>query len=253
MIKIFFKKKSFFKFLVCAFLCGLLMVSMHISSIEEYTAETAFLAGRDGYVDLADKEFSSEPITCSLWFVLFVPFISQIMLNDSEIAKNFVFIRLKDNGKWYDYKMCQGLVYSLFASTIYNVSIFLWVLIRGFEIQSPKTAVLYVAWGSVSGALFLFLLVVLAFVLSIKLPSHISTIIVLFFLVFTMIGMLFIYNDNILQYFLLTNYFISWHLVVSDNNAMYTHPTWCYYMALVMMIGIIYLIGRKAMKKSDSI
>lgn len=251
MIKVLINKGMLCKFLIIGLLCALLMVAVNITSFDELTAEQAFLAARDGFIELEEREFSAEPIMCSLWFLLFVPFVVQILTEDYEIAKSFVFIRLKSVGKWYDYKMMQAIFYSLLAAFAYNFFLAVIAVLSGYEIDSLYVLCAYTLYGTLSGALFLLFFVDLTYVMTFKIPSHISTGITLFIITGMMISITFIGNDSILQYFLITNYFISWHMEVSDNIQMYSHPVWVYYMAILILIAVIYFSGRKIIKKSD--
>lgn len=251
MIKVLINKGMLCKFLITGFLCALLMVAVNITSFDEFTAEQAFLAARDGFIELEEREFSAEPLMCSLWFLLFVPFIVQILTEDYETAKSFIFIRLKSIGKWYGYKMLQGIFYSLFAAFAYNFSIAIVAILSGYEIKSVVTLCAYTLFGTLSGALFLFFFVALTYVISFKISSHVSTIIILFTIIVIMISITFVGNNNILQYFLITNYFISWHIHVRDNILMYSHPFWVYYAAIAILTTALCLIGEKFVKKSD--
>ena len=196
MIKVLINKGSLCKFLIIGFLCALLMVAVNITSFDEFTAEQAFLAARDGFIELEEREFSAEPVMCSLWFLLFVPFIVQILTEDYETAKSFVFIRLKSIGKWYGYKMLQGIFYSLFAAFTYNFSIAVISVLSGYEIKRAVTLCFYTLYGTLSGALFLFFFVSLTYVMSFKLPSHVSTVIILFVIAAMMISITFIGNNK---------------------------------------------------------
>lgn len=246
-------RRNFISLSIAGIVCGIFIACIHNPSSEMIrTLEEAFLYARDGYVKLADRAYSNDAFYCLLNIVLFLPFISQIFFSDYETAKSFVFVRLDNVSRWYNHKVFQSEIYSLYASCIYNLALLATVFIMGFRANSVWIVSEYFVLGTLAGFLILFMIANANHVLSLVLKPHLSISLIIGLTVATMV-ITCILNDGLIQFSVLTNYFISWHMVLNENSVFYYYPTWTYYASILLIIAAEYFIGKRIMKKADLI
>ncbi len=252
MSKILFNKKFFRPLFITGVLCGILLACLHVTPGIEMSLEDAYLYARDGYIELSYREYSADVMYCLLNILLFIPFASQIFNSDYETAKAFVFIRIKSISQWYKYKVIQSMVYCFFYSFIYNITLVVMIAIMGFKANNPLLVIEYLIFGILTGFLILSVIIMANNVLCIKIKPHFSTALIMGLTAFGMVVTLYL-NDWQIQFSLLSNYFISWHMVMNENSEFYYYPTWVYYSVIFIVIIIETLIGNRIMKKTDHI
>lgn len=207
---------------------------------------------RDGYTELADRDYSNDVFYSLFNILLFIPFISQIFFSDYETAKSFVFVRLDNVSKWYNHKIFQSIIYSLYASFIYNLTLLIMVFIMGLRANSIWVVLEYFILGTSAGFLILFMIANANHVFSLVLKPHLSISLVIALTVAVIVITCYL-NDGMIQFSVLTNYFISWHMILNANSVFYYYPTWTYYASILLIIVAEYFIGKQIMKKADII
>lgn len=237
-----------FSIVLCAFTVSL----MHIKPEADLSLEHSFMIARDGYININEFQYSTDSLFCVLNLIVALPPIISFFTDDLNIAKSFVFIRIKDRNLWFLYKFLQSAFYSFFFSFIYNFTIYIVVFLMGFKAENPIGPIYYMLWGSVVGFLILFMLVILGDVLSFILKPHLSVGIIVGLTIMLLTSVCF-FGRNQIQYHILANYFISWHTFYSANADCYPLDTWIYYMVIVVVISIELIIAKEIIKKKDFI
>lgn len=254
MIKMLFKKRFFFNLAAAAFLCALLVCCLRIGEFSELELDKAFLMARESFSMevFEEKEYGVEVTFTLINLILFIPLISSIFSYDYDIAKNYVFIRLKSAGSWYKYKVFQCFIYCLFACSVYNVSILAFVAVFGCRGASVKSVLFALFFSIASSALILFIFTMLSNILSIKFKPHICTSVTSIIALEEIVRMNFLY-DYQMQYALLTQYFVSWHMFESTNTVSHPHSVLFYYTVLLLIAFAEILVGSILIKKTDYI
>lgn len=252
MNKIFINKKNLILISVVGIFCAILVACLEVSPNLPITLENAFLFARDGYIEIKEREYNADSFNCTLNLLLFIPLISQILTNDYEIAKSFIFVRKNNVVRWYSFKILQCFFYCFYSSFIYNLTLMITVALMGFDVSSKKTTLEYFVFGVIAGFWILFMLVITSYILSIKIKAHFSTTLIVVITVVLM-GISCFLNGEQIQFFVLTNYFISWHMVMNGNHQFYYFSTWFYYAIILMIITAEIIIGNIMMKKNDHI
>lgn len=252
MNKILYNQKKFRTFFIAGVLCGILLACLELTVVDKMPLEDAYLCARDGHVDLSYKVYNADVFHCFLNIIIIIPFINQVFNSDYEIAKAFVFIRIKSISQWYRYKVIQSMVYCLFYSAVYNITLLLMCILMGFKTDKTFLIIGYLIFGIITGFLILFTIIMVNNILSVKIKPHFSTALIMCLtIVGTIITMYLDYSQ--IQFSLFGNYFISLHTSLSTNSAYYYYPTWVYYAVMSTTILIEILIGNQVMKKADHI
>lgn len=252
MIKILFSKHDFAVISIAGILCGILLTFIEVPGDTNINLEDAFLYARDGYIYLSDRCYSSDIFNCTFNLLIFIPLITKVFIKDYDTAKSFLFVRVKDVTDWYKYKILQSVIYCFFSSLIYNLTLLIILILRHFRADSPMLVIKYIALGILAGFLILFLIVSAGNTLSLIIKPHLSTAITMCITVIIM-GIACVLNDGQIQFNILINYFISWHMIMNSNSVFYYYPTWTYYGAVCIFIVIELVAGKHILKKSDYI
>lgn len=252
MLKVLFCQKNFFTVSIIGLMCGILLACIEVVPGTAMYLEDAYLYARDGYIELSDREYSADVFNCLLNILLFIPSLAQLFTKDYEIAKSYVFVRINNTSKWYRYKACQSAVFCLYSASIYNLTLLLMVLIMGFKTKHTHIVFQYLLLGILANSSILFMLVMANNILCIKIKPHLSTSIVMGVTIIWMAITHFL-NSSQVQFSLLTNYFISWHMTMNANSVFYHYPTWVYYAAIIAIIICELMVGNQVMKKVDKI
>ncbi len=252
MIKFLFSKKNTSQITLFAFLCAILVTCLKITKGLYEPIETMFLLARDGYFRPGSKQFSVDVMISTINLLLFTPLISGIFSEDLDVAKNYLFVRMDTISKWYNYKFLQSLFYCFYSSAIYNFSILLMTAVIGYKPHNVWIVIGYVLFGTFSGFLILSIFVCFNNVFSLWIKPHLSAMIILCSMAVLIVIAVFI-NTEAVQFYLILNYFISWHLVMKGNELYYSYPTYIYYGVIALIICIEYLIGRLLIRKKDFI
>lgn len=252
MSKFLFNKKSFIQITILAIFCGILVTCLEVSRNEEASLEAMFLLARDGYFKPATKQYSVDVLYSTINLLLFVPFISKIFTEDFGIAKAYIFVRINSISKWYRYKFFQSFLYCVFSSFVYNITLLFMSMALGYKAENVMVTIGYVIFGTLSGFLILSMLVFANNILSLWIKPHLSAMLVMSFTIILIVVATFL-NTEAVQYYILLNYFISWHLVMNGNELYYSYPTYVYYLIIALIIALEYLSVRLFIKKKDFI
>lgn len=253
MVKLLFRKSDILKLSATSIVCSLLSVFIQGAFRSgAVNLEEAFLITRDGYIVLANGDYHSDAFTCTFSMILFFFLITSIFSQDIEMAKAFVLHRAKNNNRWFYLKYLQSGAYCFYACIVYHIAIMLLLILLGCKADDIYTVLLYVLWGAATQALVLGMYITLYSVISLFVKPHLASIAAAAFLVIC-IAMFFVIDVKHIQYYLLTSYFISWHLSFSENSINYTFPVWTYYAAMCLIIAIELIVANKIIKKKDFI
>lgn len=249
MIKVLFKKRDLFQIVAVAAACALFMIffNLDLSGKQERSLEAAFILTRDTFNILGAKRFSFTAIIAAFNLLIFIPIINRIFSDDFDIAKNYIFIRMKSNAKWYYLKVFQTFVFCALSAIAYNLFIFIFIYFLGFRSDDVKTSLGYLLFAMISGFLVLFMVVMINCMFIAIVKPHISSTVSVGIVVI-MVGLTpFI---TVPQYFPFTHYFFSWHLVMSTPEFC-SYPTPTYYIALAIIVMCEIFIGKKIIEKAD--
>lgn len=253
MVKLLFRKRDILKLTVMTLVCSILAVFMHVSFRGEIiNLEEAFLQARDGYIVLGNGDYHSDAIICTFPMVLSFFFIVSIFSQDIDIAKSFVLHRAKNNNAWFRLKYFQNAVYCFYICLVYHIAMVLLMVLLGSKAENIGTVLLYILWGTVTEFMILTIYTTLYSIISLFTKPHIASAVAAIFFV-VCIAMFFVIDVKHTQYYLLTSYFISWHLSSNINSVNYSFPTWTYYAALCFIVGVELIIANKIIKKKDFI
>ena len=252
MIRIFFRKKDIVSITFLAVICAVIITFLQVGIDAPVNLEGAFLTARDGFIVLGEREYHSDAFTCTFNMVLAIVFISKLFSEDIDIAKSFVFIRIKKKGIWFKYKFLQTLVYSFYYSFIYHLSILASVYLLGYKTDKYFVLAKYVIWGMITSFMIIFMILVVCNILGLYMKPHLATALITALTVLSIGVVCFLHLDQV-QYHLLISYFISWHTIASSNSAVYSFPTWSYYAVIAVIILVELILAKIFVKKKDFI
>lgn len=254
MIKMLFKKRFFLNLTVVAFLCALLICCLRKVEFVGLTLDNAFLMARESFsMDVfMEKDYGVEATFTLINFVIFIPFIASIFSYDYDIAKNYIFVRMKSAGTWYMYKTLQCFAYCLFACTAYNVFILALVAAFGCGGSSVKSVLYVLLFSIFSSTLLLFDFTMLSNTLSIKFKPHFCACFASIAALEEVVRMNFLY-DYQMQTAPLMQYYVSWHIFESTNPVSHPHSALFYYGVLSLFAIAEVLTGSIIIKKIDYI
>lgn len=251
MNKVLFSKKDLLSLFGLSIFLGIFKALLCLPMHAKLDLENAFLRARDGNMDFGDGEYNAEILATSLMLLVLFPLLSKIFSGDFDLAKSYVFFRMKSNTKWYYYKVFQSFIYCLHVSVWSNLVILITAVAMGYKASDVLNILIYLMFGVFANCVVLFMFVFLNNVCSIVLKSHISAIISFSVLIIE-IGLLSFAKSKQVQYHLLVNYYISWH-IRGDVSAVKSLPSFAYYAIIITIIFIEFEIGKHLVKKTDMI
>lgn len=253
MVKLLFKKSDILKLTISSLLCSILEVFMHGAFRNStISLEEALLIARDGYIVLGNGDYHSDAIICTFPMLLSFFLITGIFSQDIDIAKAFVLHRAKNNNAWFNLKYFQSAVYCFYICLVYHIAMVVLLVLLASKADNISTVLLYALWGAATEFLILGIYITLYSVISLFVKPHLASIATATFFV-VCIAMFFVIDVKHTQYYLLTSYFISWHLTSNINSANYSFSPWIYYAALCFIVGAELIIANKIIKKKDFI
>ena len=255
MRKILFNPKNFIKLGVVALICAVLLFGINFPGIDIEvfpTMRDAFWYIREGYIDAWESEFHADVFFTFLWILILIPIINSAVTSDLEVMKSYLVIRIKRVGKWYNFKLLQIIIYSLFTSVVYHLVIFSSLIFSDHGFTDVFGAAGAILAGIAVGTFFLSFSVVLTYILSLKMPENISSFIVFSGFVVLLVLAMFATSDWV-QYMPLLYYYTSWQDKTHALKYMFSYPTWSYYTVLTCMFIAEIMIGRKIAEKTDYI
>lgn len=218
--------------------------------IDRYTLEQAFFNVREGHIPLDTEEYTASLLISYLNILIFVPIIANILMADYNTAKGFIFIRMKNLFNWYKTKLIQSAVYCLVSVFIYNLIILIMLIAMGFRAESGVDTFIYLVLSVLASFLILFFSVSLVQICSFRMPTHFASIIILSALCIVLYSIQFL-PKSFIEYNLLSHYFVSWFTLFPNYEEVHSYPIWGYYSAILILIFIEILTGKKILQKSD--
>ena len=251
MSKILFNKKNFLKITTTNFIIVLLLTLLS-GNIGDLPLHEAFLMVRENYVVLGGNEFHTSFFLAVIIFLFIVPQILQMVLDDYEIAKAYIFVRLKNIKKWYFLKLLQVTGYSLFFAFVYNTFVLLVAICWGAKLTNAFLLFNYFTAGIITSFFICFFFVIIGFTLSFRLKAHyVGTVIVsVLTIIITLTNFA---NHPILQFKLFAIYIVSFHIVNNPQKDIYFFDTWVYFVIWGVIASLITFAGYRLLKKTDSI
>lgn len=251
MIKTLFNKSNFIAISVSAVLCGILISCMHLIYLGEATFEAAFLCARDGTIDLGDRKFQVDIFICFLNCVTTLPFIIRLFSDDLDIYKAYLFVRHKGNSRWFSYKLFQCYFYCLYSATLYNGVIMLVTKLFGYQAENNITAAGYYLFAVWASFIILAFAATLGNIMTLFFkPVLVNTVVMLLTGMSLGVTIIMAYVEYI-QFNLLANFFISWHIMLNQYVGLFSLPTFAYYLIIILIMLFAVIAGKKAFNKAD--
>lgn len=251
MSKILFNKKNFLKITTTSFIIVLLLTLL-AGDVYNLPLHEAFLKVRENYVVLGGNEFHTSFFLAVIIFLFIVPQILQMVLDDFDIAKVYIFVRLKNIKKWYFLKLLQVTGYSLLFAVVYNAFVLLVAICWGAKLTNAILLSNYFIAGIITSFFICFFFVIIGFVLSFRLKAHyVGTVIVSFLTI--IITLTNFSNHPVLQFKVFALYIVSFHIVNNPQKEIYFFDTWVYFVVWGLIASLITFLGYKLLKKTDSI
>lgn len=251
MVKMLFGKKNILKItVICIFsVCLLVLLTGNIINLPLHEA---FLKLRENFVVLGGYEFHASFFIAVLIFLLIVPVILQMVLDDYDIAKSYIFVRLKDIKDWYLLKLVQIIGYSMFFAVVYNSIILIVVLFLGAKLTNIFLLLNYFIAGIITSFFLCFFFVLIGFVLSFRLKAHYVGAVIVSALTIIIILTNFS-NHPVLQFKVFALYLVSFHIYNNPQKDIYFFDTWVYFVGWGLIASLITFSGYRLLKKTDSI
>lgn len=251
MIKTLFNKSNFIAISVSAVLCGILISCIHLIYFGEATFEAAFLCARDGTIDLGDGQFHVDLFICFLNCVTTLPFIIRLFSDDFDIYKAYLFVRHKGKNKWFSYKLFQCYFYCLYSAALYNGVIMIVTKLFGYQVENNITAAGYYLFAVWASFIILAFAAMLGNIMTLFFkPVLVNTVVMLLTGMSLGVTIIMTRREHI-QFNLLSNFFISWHIMMSQYEDMYSLPTFAYYLIIILIMLFAVIAGKKAFNKAD--
>lgn len=250
MLKTLFRKNIFIPVIVSAVLFGVFISCVRIPSAKLFPSENVFFLFREmSTFDNYEKGYHSEVIMSIFNVFLFIAFAAKTFASDIDIAKNYMFIRLKSNGKWFLYKTLQCAAISAVSAVLYNLTLFLMSL----TVKAEYDFSLFIKHISLSiycSFLITFVFSMLSNVLSLRFKPHISVTgtVGLFFFLAVFSGFL---TKEQLQFSIVFYYFISSPFL--GNHDFYFYPYWTYILIITLLALFEVIAGGVIVKKTDNL
>lgn len=220
---------------------------------ENFTLQEFYLTVKENYDIFYDtNEFHADFFLGNFSLVLLVLAILQIILNDFKIAKAYVFVRLTDVIIWYKYKILQTVVVCFFSSFVYNIAIVLLGCFVGCRCDKISLLFFYVILGIVLMFIVLLVFSLLGFVISFLLKEHYVTTVIVILMTSLILITHFSTVENV-QYNILINTLVSWHVFDYVCEPVHTFSGWIYFLFSMVIIAVELVIGYKLLKKVDHI
>lgn len=262
MIKHSILKKENIILIFISFLCGILIPFFNISTdlLETYNLEQIFIMARESWIEPGG--FSQEIICVIIPFSLFTVFISNSILDNYDIVKNYIFIRLGNARKWFLSNSIAVLIFSTLSSVFYNVGILSVCLVLGFKIVDIKIMASIVIYSIFSMAIIIYIISVIstaiAFFTSIKSSIFIS--------VFILISNLIISSllpVRVTKFLWTSHFFVYWHnpresimFLLNGNTIFENNNTTSFAFSIIFLLLIsivVNIISYYFINKSDYI
>lgn len=253
MLKTIFDRRAFVYISIVGILMGFVISCINVIPGEELFLEDAFLLAREGRIKIEYGEFAYNPFNSFFNVVIFLAMVTHFFVNDYDVAKSYIFTRVKSVSKWYGYKLLQIFVYCLYSQIIYNVSLVLTCYAMGFRAGNINTVIWYLSFGIIAGFLVLLSVSVMCCVVAMKIQPHISTAVFMVLVVIGIVAMYYVYEAFLFRLNVVAYYFISFHIEKSPAYIQFPYPSWVYYFGLLLFSSIEAVVGSRILKKSDMI